>query len=214
MQAQKQDQPQQREQRGLSVEQAEQRRPEGKPEQVAAIPGPAVEDPQQVDRNSQTREHEHGPQQPCNPRVDEPQRKHKWKSPGQIPHEADFIRERKPRGALDPRHSFLIIGIVVVRELLSGCPEDDEIACAGSEWRQKQGAVAPGYEPCRQSADGYEWQGCDGAKYLPPYAAGLAGARIFAVWVYCWSMCVTNHARHGRYSTSFAGPDSCAGSSS
>ena len=130
MQIEKQYVPQQREERSLPHRQAEYSRCERNSEPGQIIPGAAVHPPENADRNQQAREQGQGPQKRSGAQADQPQRQRQRQTPGQVPHIKCARFCGKPRGALDPHHGNLIVGIGVMDELLAGGPIDNEIALA------------------------------------------------------------------------------------
>jgi len=169
VQAQKQDQSEQREESRLAKGKADQCRSKGVAEQVPPVPGAPMDDPEQMDRNRKTGKQNRKPQQPPHLLTEELKRKNQGKRPGRISHDAaNWNVGASPPCALSASRRSYRNGLAWWASLLRRGPIDYVVIIAWSLCRQQKIADLRNGESKRHTADGNgKGKKRGGAKNLP-----------------------------------------------
>ena len=183
MEAQKKDQSQEREERGLAHGEADDGGGEGEAEPVDAIRRGAVELVDDADGDEQAGEEKQGPEDGGKAQAKKTERVGEGQRPGRVAHDEDGAGV-KAGGVLEGRDGVAVVGVAVVDELAAGGPVGDEVARGG----QFAG-----------NGDGEDVEDGDGKRQ-----AGDSGNRNFSevAALLCWR--TIQLADHGGYSTAAA----------
>lgn len=183
VEAEKKDQAEEREERGLAHGEADDGRGEGEAEPVDSIWGRAVELMEDADGDEQAGEEQEGPEDSGEAQAKEAEGVGDRKSPRRVAHDENGVRV-KAGGVLDGPDGVAVVGIVVVNELEAGSPVRKEVA-TGSQF------ASNGESKDVEDGDGEGQAGGSGDRDLSEVAAAM-----------CWRK--IQLAGHGGYSTAAA----------
>ena len=153
MEAEKQDQAQKGQERGLAHGEADDGRGEGEAEPVDASGWRAVELVEDADGDEQAGEKEEGPEDSGEAQAQKTEGVGEGEGPGRVAHDEDGAGVKAGR-VLDGPDGVAVIGIVVVDELAAGGPVRKEVAIGSQFACNRDGKDVEDGDGKRQASDG------------------------------------------------------------